>query len=121
MALKFVKGNPTTEGLYAFSYNGKNTDFYAEINSNDLLVIKVLFYCYLGPIPVIEPVDNLKRLFIDKIAYKLIDIKPIVVKSKDTGKIVDTIVPFSITKKNSEVFINNTYGALSYDFWEKVE
>lgn len=121
MALKFVKGSPTTKGLYAFSSKGKEVDFYSEINSETKNTPRDIFYCYLGPIPVIEPDDNLKRVFIKEILEKLIDRMPIIVKSKDTGKIVDTIVPFSITKENGEMFINNKYGALLYDFWEKVE
>lgn len=121
MAPKFVKGSPTGHGLYAFSSKGKNIDFYSEINSETKNTPKNIFYCYLGPIPKIEPAEQLERVFIEEILGKLIAKNPIFVTNKKTGNEIGWIMPISITKRNDEVFINDTYGCLSYEFWKKVE
>lgn len=121
MALKFTKGKPTTHGLYAFSSDGKNRTYYYEINSITENYKQVDFYCYLGPIPVIEPPENLKKLSINEILGKMIDKKPIIVKNKETGKTVKTVIPFSIAIVDDLVIINNEHWVFLNTFWEKDE
>ena len=121
MALKFTQGSPTNEGLYAFSSNGKKTDFYGEINSKTKGNVRDLFYCYLGPIPVIEAHDNLKQIYIQDILDKMINEKPIIIKCKRTGETLETVVPFCISKVDSLMAINNKYWVSLHTFWEKVE